>query len=439
MSPSTDSAARAPEPARGEGSNPPTENGERVGLWLVGARGAIATSVAYGVLGLRRGLVAPTGVPTLSPPLDALDLVPLDAIVLGGHDVCTRDLSRAAGELVAAGILDADLVASVSDDASRYEAAIRPGILDAVDPGFADLDPRAADLGARAPRDQVNAIRADIDAFASDNDLDRVVVVSLISVEAATAPQTAWDSIEGLEAAIDSGVSQPASVLYAYAAITSSRPYVNFTPNIGASIPALVTLSDRLGVPIAGSDGKTGETLVKTVLAPMFRARALRVLAWQGYNMLGNRDGEVLKEPSHREAKLRSKDEALRSILRSGGVERSDLDGDLHTKVAIDYVPSLGDWKTAWDFIHFEGFLGAKMSLQFTWTGCDSALAAPLVIDLARLVAFASKRGEGGVQEHLACYFKSPQIADRGAGQGADLHNFHKQIETLYRYVDQRS
>ena len=171
-------------------------------------------------------------------------------------------------------------------------------------------------------------------------------------------------------------------------------------------------------MPHCGNDGKTGETLLKTVLAPMFAARALRVLSWQGYNMLGNRDGAVLSDPLHRRSKLASKDEALRSILP---------DPELHTHVGIDYVPSLQDWKTAWDFVHFEGFLGVRMSLQLTWSGSDSALAAPLVLDLARLADLSAERGERGVMEHTACYFKSP--LSRGS------HAFHEQVERLFDYA----
>ena len=162
-------------------------------------------------------------------------------------------------------------------------------------------------------------------------------------------------------------------------------PFVNFTPSPGSTVPALVELAEERGVPHMGSDGKTGETLVKTVLAPLFAGRALRVLSWEGYNMLGNRDGFVLSDPQARESKTRSKDRALKQILG---------DDDLHAKVTIDYVPSLDDWKVAWDYIHFEGFLGARMSMQFTWQGNDSALAAPLVLDLARLAAFAHAQGE---------------------------------------------
>lgn len=395
----------------------------RTGLWLVGARGAISTCVAYGVAGLRHGLVSTVGLPTELPPLDGLPLVGFEDLVLGGHDVCLRDLSASAGELVRAGILSPELVAATSAEAALFEAAIRPGVLDAADTGFADLDPRAADLGSLPPREQITRLVGDLEGFSGDHGLARTVVVHVASTEAEFAPQAAWGSLDAFEAALDEGVAQPASVIYAYAAISSGCPFVNFTPSIGAGIPALIELAEKSGVPVAGNDGKTGETLLKTVLAPMFKARALNVLAWQGYNMLGNRDGEVLKEPAHKAKKLKTKDEALRSILEGSSPE-------LSTQVGIDYVSSLGDWKTAMDFVHFEGFLGTKMSLQFTWSGCDSALAAPLIIDLARLVELAYRRGDSGALEHLAGYFKAP------LGDDVD-HDFHRQMELLHRYANE--
>ncbi len=171
-------------------------------------------------------------------------------------------------------------------------------------------------------------------------------------------------------------------------------------------------------MPHCGNDGKTGETLLKTTLAPMFAARNLRVLAWQGYNMLGNRDGEVLSDSAHRESKVRNKNEALRSLLG---------DDSVHTHVSIDYVPSLQDWKTAWDFVHFEGFLGTRMSLQFTWSGSDSALAAPLVLDLIRLADFAHARGEAGEMPQVACFFKAPL--------SGGTHDFLRQHQVLLEYV----
>lgn len=370
------------------------------------------------------------GLPTAFPPLSEIDLVSLDNLVLGGHDVCTRDLSASAGELVAAGILPADLVSMARDDAARYESAIRPGILDVAETGFRDLDPRAAALGSQPPLEQTKAIEADLAAFQADHDLERVIVVYLASTEAASTRQDAWDSTADFEAAVADGVPQPASLLYAYAAIRSGSPFVNFTPSIGANVPALIALAESKGVPIAGNDGKTGETLLKTALAPMFRARALQVLAWQGYNMLGNRDGEVLRDPNHKAAKLETKDAALRSIL--GGADGVGAGGEdrFHSQVSIDYVPSLGDWKTAWDFIHFEGFLGTKMSMQFTWSGCDSALAAPLVIDLARFADLAARNGESGVLGHLGCYFKAPLASQE--------HDFHRQMQALYSYAQQQ-
>ena len=395
---------------------------ERTGLWLVGARGAISTSLLYGLSAVARGELEPTGIVTARPPWDALDLAPFDAWVLGGHDICTRDLSRAAGELVAMGVLGADQVVAGAEAAAAYEAHLRPGLLDGPDVGMADLDPRSAELGALPPREQIAALQADWKAFGEAEGLKRTVVVLLASTEAAREAREEWERLEDLEAALDAGTPQPASLLYAYAALDAGHPLVNFTPNLGASTPALRELALARGVPHAGRDGKTGETLVKSALAPMFAQRALRVLAWEGYNMLGNRDGEVLDDPAHRVAKLRNKDEVLRQLL-SGS--------DPHTRVGIDFVPSLGDWKTAWDFIHFEGFLGARMSLQFTWQGSDSALAAPLVIDLARLAALAHARGEAGVMEHTAFFFKAPLAGG--------THDLSMQYARLQDYAMQRS
>jgi myo-inositol-1-phosphate synthase len=156
-----------------------------------------------------------------------------------------------------------------------------------------------------------------------------------------------------------------------------------------------------------GRDGKTGETLVKSVLAPMFALRNLKVLSWVGQNILGNRDGAILRDPRTRQSKTAAKDRIVSRIVG----------GKPTTHVSIDYVPSLDDWKVAWDFIHFEGFLGTKMSMQFTWQGCDSMLAAPLIIDLARFAALAHARGKTGPLRHLAFFFKDPmEVAEHDLG-----------------------
>ena len=400
-------------------SSPPSaKQDRRVGLWLIGARGCVATCVAYGHAGVREGLLETVGLVTARAPFDRLPLAHMHELVLGGHDVCRRGLTDSAGELVRQGVLPAELVAAAAPHAAAFEARIRPGLLDAADVGVADLDHESARLGSLPPGEQVARVQADLAEFVRGQELERVVVVNLASTEAQRMPQPEWARLADLERALEAGVSQPVSVLYAYAALAAGHPYVNFTPSTGAAIPALRELALARGVPHCGNDGKTGETLVKTVLAPLFVARNLRVLAWQGYNMLGNRDGEVLADPLHRESKLRSKGDALRQILQ---------DPATHTHVGIDYVPSLHDWKTAWDFVHFEGFLGARMSLQFTWMGSDSALAAPLVLDLARLADLASRRGEKGEMAHTASFFKAPVAGG--------THDFHAQYQALLDYA----
>src|SRR5262249_50564159 len=157
--------------------------------------------------------------------------------------------------------------------------------------------------------------------------------------------------------------------------------YINFTPSIGMNLPALRERAAARGIAYMGADGKTGETLMKSVLAPMFAQRNLRVLSWVGHNIFGNRDGLVLNNPKNKAAKVRSKDHLVSEML--GYAPR--------TLVSIEYIESMQDWKTAWDHIHFTGFLGTKMALQFIWQGCDSILAAPLVIELARFAELAAR------------------------------------------------
>jgi myo-inositol-1-phosphate synthase len=173
---------------------------------------------------------------------------------------------------------------------------------------------------------------------------------------------------------------------------------VDFTPSVGPRLPALDQAAVVAGVPYAGSDGKTGETMVRAALAPMFAARALRVRSWSGTNLLGGGDGATLADPDHAASKLRSKSDGLERILGAGVTQ------PLH----IDYVPDMGGWKTAWDHIAFEGFLGVRMKMQFTWEGCDSALAAPLILDLVRLTAAAQRAGRSGALPELGFFFKAP-------------------------------
>ena len=391
----------------------------RLGVWLIGARVSISTCVTYGLAGLRAGLLEPVGLVTERDPFRRLGLAAFEDMVLGGHEIALGDLSRSAGDLVRHGILTSELVTAASAEAAELDARIRPGVLDLADVGRAELDPRAASLGGVSPRERTDRLSEDIRAFRDEHALARVVVVYLASVEPWIEERPHWKDLAAFERALDADGVFPASSLYAYAAFQAGAAFVNFTPNRASSLPALRQLARERGLPHCGNDGKTGETLLKTTLAPMFAARAFRVLSWQGYNLLGNKDGEALADPVRAESKLRNKDAPLRGILDEEG---------LHTHVSIDFVPSLHDWKTAWDFVHFEGFLGARMSLQLTWSGSDSALAAPLVLDLARWADLALARGEAGEMAHTACYFKAPLAGG--------THDFHQQFARLLAYAE---
>jgi myo-inositol-1-phosphate synthase len=387
-----------------------------VGVWLVGACGNVGTLTVVGARGIARGLVGRRGLVTDLRELRELPLPPVESLVFGGHEVSgvtLLDAARTFGRR--AGLVTDRLLEAVAPDLEEAQAEIRPG--------FPAAPVRALRGEARAeagPRAIVAAVQADLRSFRERRKLDEVVVVNVATTEPLAEPRPEWGSLTALRAALDDDRAEvfPPSMLYAYAALEMGLSYVNFTPSVGSSAPALDELARARGAAHFGRDGKTGETLVKTALAPLFAYRNLEVLAWEGYNMLGNPDGEALRDPGKRGAKATSKDRSLRSIL-------GDRVG--HTSVHIDFVPSLDDWKVAFDYIHFEGFLGAKMALQFTWQGCDSALAAPLVLDLARLSAFAHARGQTGALEHLAAFFKDPF--------GVDVHNFVHQHELLVRWA----
>ena len=256
-------------------------------------------------------------------------------------------------------------------------------------------------------------------AFQRRNKLDRVVVVNVASTEPRFAPKKSHGAWTSLSRALTQKSSPlPASSLYAIAAIEAGMPYVNFTPSLGAGVPAIRELAESARVPIMGADGKTGETLLKTVLAPMFRDRHLPIDSWVGHNVLGNGDGLVLDSAANKSSKLDTKNGVIHSITGYRPQVRT----------TIEYVESLGDWKTAWDHVHFRGFLDTRMTLQFVWQGCDSILAAPLVLDLARLADYHAAMNRGGVMKHLACFFKAPMDVRE--------HEFAAQVKMLNDYAE---
>jgi myo-inositol-1-phosphate synthase len=272
----------------------------------------------------------------------------------------------------------------------------------------------------RPLRAQIEKVQADLRAFQRKHRLDRVVCVNLVSTEPPLRLGKAHATLAAFERALDADQRRAVrpSTIYAYAAASLGLPFVHFTPANATLVPAIRELFERRGVPYMGRDGKTGETLVKSALAPMFKYRNLRVLSWQGYNILGDRDGVVLADRENKSSKVATKDSLLRNILGY----------PLHTHVGIDYVPSLHDLKTAWDFVHFEGFLGFKMALQFTWQGCDAILAAPIVLDLVRFADLAARSGHGGSMPWVSCFFKKPIDVDE--------HDLHRQWHLLCDHVE---
>jgi len=358
----------------------------RAGIWLIGARGSVATTTIVGALALRAGLAEPTGCVTAHPELAAVPLPGFGELVFGGHDLVAGPVAKKADQLATAGVLPARLVAALGTELDEVEAELRSVPAGATQAGIAD------------------AIGGDIAAFRGRHRLDRVVVINVASTEPAPQPHPAHASVAALAAALAKpGMVLPPSALYAYAAFRAGCPYVDFTPSTGARLPALAELAGEQHLPYAGHDGKTGETLLKSVLAPMFAMRNLTVRSWSGINLLGGGDGANLASPGANAAKSVSKQRVLGETLGylPDGATR------------IDYVADIGDFKTAWDLITFAGFLGTGMRLQFTWHGCDSALAAPLVLDLARITAAAHQAGHAGPLAPLAFFFKDP-LGDAG-------------------------
>lgn len=365
------------------------ESSGRVGVWFVGARGSVATTAVAGCAAVTAGLHPPTGMVTETPPFAGSGLPALSSLVFGGHDTAHCPLPKRAEELAAAGVLPHGVAAAVRGELTAADEEIRAG------------GPQSSG-DTRTDEELIGAFTADLSDFRERQRLARVVVVNVSSTE----PQPAPDAIR-----------LPPSALYAAAALRAGCPYVNFTPSTGLRTVALTDAVAASGLPHAGRDGKTGQTLLRSVLAPMFVQRALSVRAWSGTNLLGGGDGAALADPGAAAAKNAGKERVLTDNLGH------TPEGEVH----IDDVPALGDWKTAWDHIAFDGFLGSRMILQTIWQGCDSALAAPLVLDLARLVARAHEAGISGPLPELGFYFKDPDGGPAGLSE---------QFESLLTFAD---
>jgi myo-inositol-1-phosphate synthase len=388
---------------------------ERLGVAIVGLGGAVATTAVAGMELLRRGRVDTKGLPLAGAK--HAGLVDYGSLTFGGWDLFEEDLAQAAKNHAVLTEAQLEAVAPVLGGMRPWPAASNAK--------FCKNVVGTATKKARTLREQVQAIRDDLVRFKKDGALDRVVVVNLASTEKSvdlTRPEFATP--EAFEKALDANDPDigPA-MLYAYAAIVDGIPFANFTPSVAADVPALMALAKRTGAPLAGKDGKTGQTLLKTVLAPALRDRALHVDGWYSTNILGNRDGEALNDPASKQNKLDTKGAALDSIL---GYKVQD-----HI-VQIQYYRPRGDNKEAWDNIDVTGFLGQPMQLKLNFLCKDSILAAPLVVELARTLDLAKRRGEGGVIDALGCFFKAPIAPD---GQPVE-HAMAEQQRRLMAWLD---
>ena len=388
----------------------------RLGVLTVGL-GAVASTLIAGVELSKRGQGQPIGSMTQmgtirlgkrtdhrSPLVkDFVPLAALDDIVWGAWDVYPDDAYVAASR---AGVLEHGRHLEAISDALRE---VRP-----MTAAFEKKYARNLDGDHIKPtsskRAMLEAIRADINKFREEKQVDRVVMIWCASTEIFIEPGPAHMDMESFEKAIDANdeTVSPAQ-LYAYAALLEGVPFANGAPNLAVDAPVLRQFATDRNIPISGKDFKTGQTLMKTVLAPMLKARQLGLSGWYSTNILGNRDGEVLDAPENFKTKEESKLGVLEHILEPG--TNPDLYGDVFHKVQINYYPPRGDNKEGWDNIDIFGWLGYPMQIKVNFLCRDSILAAPLALDLVLFSDLAQRAGLGGIQEWLSFYYKSPQVA----------------------------
>jgi len=384
----------------------------RLGVLLAGL-GAVTTTFMAGVFAIRKGLAAPTGSLTQMGTVrlgkrtdgrapiikDFVPLASLDDMVFGGWDIFNDNCYEAARN---AEVLNPDLLERVRPELEAITPW--PAVFD--QHYVKKLDGPNVKTGA-SKRDLADQVIEDIRRFKSEQNVDRLVLIWCGSTEIFMEESAVHSSLELFEKGLDdSDPSIPSSMIYAYAAIKEGIPYANAAPNLSADVPALEQLAQKTGSPLAGKDLKTGQTLMKTMIAPGLKARLLGVEGWYSTNILGNRDGEVLDDPESFKTKEESKKSVLDHILQPELYPT--LYSDLHHVVRINYYPPRGDNKEGWDNIDLVGWLDYPMQLKINFLCRDSILAAPIVLDVALFLDLAQRAGMKGIQEWLSFYFKSP-------------------------------
>jgi len=388
----------------------------KLGVLIPGMGGAVSTTFLAGVESIRRGLSLPIG--SLSQmgtvrlgkrfeyriPLikDFVPLGNLDDLVFGGWDVFPDNGLQAA---IQAGVLnreDLDPVQPFLEGLNPWPAVFNQAYVKNLH--GPNVKPQTSYL------ELVEALKHDIEDFKQVNGLSHCIMIWCASTEVYLRPSEVHSSLENFERGLennDPNISP--SMIYAYVALSSGIPFINGAPNLTVDIPAMVELADLRRIPIAGKDLKTGQTLMKTILAPGIKARALGLSGWYSTNILGNRDGLVLDDKDSYKTKEESKLSVLDTILQPDVYP--DLYGEFHHKVAIDYYPPRGDCKEGWDCVDIFGWLGYPMQIKIDFLCRDSILAAPIVLDLILFTDLAQRAGMHGIQEWLSFYFKSPQCA----------------------------
>jgi myo-inositol-1-phosphate synthase len=383
---------------------------------LTPGMGAVATTFIAGVEAVRTGLAEPIGSLTQmgtirlgkrtehrSPMIkDFVPLAGLNDIEFGGWDIFEDNAYEAA---VKAGVLGREH----TDPLKGFLSSIRPMSAVFSSKYVKNIDGPNKKTGANW-FELAGQLKTDIERFKKEKNVDRVVMVWCASTEIYVTPKPVHQTIKAFEEGLKKNDPDIApSMVYAYAAITSGIPFANGAPNLTVDIPALVELAKEKNVPIGGKDFKTGQTLMKTIVAPGLKARLLGLNGWFSTNILGNRDGEVLDDPEAFKTKEMSKLSVLDTILQPELYP--SLYGNFYHKVRINYYPPRGDNKEGWDNIDIFGWLGYPMQIKIDFLCRDSILAAPIVLDLALFMDFAKRAGLHGIQEWLSFYFKSPQCA----------------------------
>ena len=394
---------------------------ERLGVAVIGLNGAVSSTMVAGVKLMLEGSVERYGMlteaiegNTQNTLTDLLDIRPLDKMVFGGWDLNNNSVYDAA---VKHGVFRPDQLEPAKDSLQ----SIRPWKAVFHSDYAANLSGEHV-VTADTFRDQISKIRSDLETFKAENNLDRIVMVNVSSTEKWIPRSDVHETLNAFEAGLDKNdAAITPTMRYFYAANSLGIPHLNFAPSL-ANVPALQEQAEKRGVPYAGMDGKTGQTLVKTAMASMFRARRLNVDGWYSTNFLGNNDGLVLDDAESNKTKVLSKASVLDSILGHNV--------DNH-QVHIHYYKPRGDAKEAWDNIDFTGFAGVPMQMKINFLCQDSILAAPLVIDVIRLLDVAQAHGEKGIQPHLSMFFKSPYHVD---GEQPE-HDLFKQEAMLFDWA----